>query len=455
VARRLLLAAAAALAWTPAAWAHAIPLTTVPANGTVLTAAPSAAQVTFDSPVRVAPGNAAIANDDGRSVLTGTPHVVGSRRLVLPLRHGLPHGDYSVRWSIVSEDGHQEQGVIAFAVGADAPPPHAALTVHGYLTWQRILMRAAFFLGVLGAVGLTFFTLVVLRRRDLPRAQAHLLFLAFVLAFFGSDALSHTAGAAGTRFANVMTVAAIASGLGGAAAALAPRMPRLRFVAWAAAAVLFPCPTLAGHALDPDQPRLVAAAADLVHLGGAAVWVGGLAGLLVAGRDAVRRFAGYAVGAVALVAAGGVSRAVTELASVDQLWTTSYGRLLLVKTALFAVALFAAWLRRRPVELVVVAVLLVAVGALTDTRPGRERPPAATRTEAALRSRSPGSSAPRAPRSPGSTARPRTPPARPVRRVASATGAARWQSSRPLRPRRRARTSAGADAGSPAGSPRP
>jgi copper transport protein len=420
--------------------------------------------VRFDSPVRVAPGNAAIEND-GTSVLAGPPRLAGARELVLPLRGHLADGDYSVRWSIVSEDGHEEQGVIAFAVGAASPKPFAALTVHGFETWQRVLMRTAFFLGVLGAVGATFFTLVVLRRRDLPRPQAHLLFVALLLAFAGADALSHTAGAAGTRFEHVMIVATVAAGVGAAAAALAPRAPRLRYVAWAAAAVLFPCPTLAGHALDPDQPKLVSIVADLVHLGGAAVWVGGVGVLAFAGEEraaAGRRFAAYAVPAVVLVAAGGLARALTELSSFDQIWTTGYGRLLIAKSALFVLALAAGFAARRrlgsraiAVELAILAVLVVAVGTLTDARPGRERLPAATR---ALRSHSPGSAEPLARRSPGSTGHPRTPRARPARLEAGATALAAGAPSRSsLQPRRgsRARTIATCCGGSPAASRRP
>src|SRR5262249_49517855 len=84
----------------------------------------------------------------------------------------------------------------------------------------------------------------------------------------------------------------------------------------------------------------------------------------------------FALAAVAVVALGGGARALTELAAVSQLWTTSYGRALLVKTAIFAALLVLAWLGRRRflfVQLGLLVVLGVAVGALTDLRPGRAR----------------------------------------------------------------------------------
>src|SRR5206468_508912 len=194
-------------------------------------------------------------------VLGGEPRVTPGNRLVIPLEPGLARGDYSVRWSIVSDDGHEEEGVIAFGIRTSgAPVP--VLTTHGYVTWQRVIMRTLLLLGVLGAAGASFFSLALLGGA-LPRRQAHLLFAFFLLAFAGADALMHAANAAGTRFERFMLVATVAAGVGAAAAALAPLQRRLRLLAFGAAAVLFVCPTLAGHALDADQPAVIAPLADL------------------------------------------------------------------------------------------------------------------------------------------------------------------------------------------------
>ena len=73
-----------------------------------------------------------------------------------------------MRWSVVSDDGHEEEGVIVFAVGAGSAPPVAALTVRGTVAWQRIVMRTLFLLGVLGAAGSACFARLVLRPLGLP-----------------------------------------------------------------------------------------------------------------------------------------------------------------------------------------------------------------------------------------------------------------------------------------------
>jgi copper transport protein len=369
---RIALAAVLLLATAGSAYAHAVPLHIEPPPGATLATAPRAVYVTFDSPVRVGPRNAAVRND-GAGVLAGKPRVTAGNRLVIPLHSALDSGSYTVRWSVVSDDGHEEEGVVVFGIGTS--PKAAVLTTRGYVTWQRVIMRMLLLLGVLGAAGAAFFSLAVLGG-TLPKRQAHLVFAFFLLAFVGADALIHATSAGGTRFERFMIVAAAASGIGAAAAALAPLEQRLRFVVWGAAAVLFVCPTLAGHALDSDQPAVIAPAADFLHLGGAAVWLGGVASLALARTGTVQRFAQFALPAVAVVALGGAARALTELSSVSQVWTTGYGRTLVLKTGIFAALLALVWLARRRflvVQLALLVALAVGVGALTDLRPGRAR----------------------------------------------------------------------------------
>src|SRR5207248_11548268 len=121
VARRAIVVATLYLATAGAAHAHAIPLHVVPQPGATLAVAPSAVSVTFDSPVRVGPRNAAVRND-GVDVLGGKPHVMSGNRLVIPLGRSLSAGNYSVRWSVVSDDGHEEEGVLAFGIGTSGAP---------------------------------------------------------------------------------------------------------------------------------------------------------------------------------------------------------------------------------------------------------------------------------------------------------------------------------------------
>ena len=383
----------AALLLPGAAFAHATLLQTTPANGAVLAKAPKSVTVRFDDGVRVAKGNAAVDNATQASVLAGKASVHG-RELTIPLRP-LRDGAYSVRWSIVSEDGHREEGVLAFAVGEGSATPSSVLGASVPLTWSDILLRTLYYLGVLAGGGLAAFG--ILGRRilgpALQRPIAHALFFALLLVFLGGSGILHAAPP-GTRFAMVMKVALTVSLAGGAAAALAPTIPQIVPVAYAAALALLVAPTLSGHALDRDQPRVLSVIADLAHLASAAVWLGGLISIVYAvpratADDAKRRaavawFSKAALASVVVLGASGIARALTELSSFSQLWSTSYGRALLIKTAIFVPLLgigalnravlmrvYARVRRSARVEIVAIVGIVVAVAILTELAPGR------------------------------------------------------------------------------------
>ncbi|MGZ4339209.1 MAG: copper resistance CopC/CopD family protein [Gaiellaceae bacterium] len=386
---------AAALALPGVAFAHATLLGTSPANGAVLDSAPRSVTVEFDDTVRVAGGSAAVDNATQTSVIGGQPTARG-RVLTIPLRVGLRDGAYSVRWSVVSQDGHREEGVLAFAVGAGSAAPQSVLGASVPLTWNDILLRTLYYLGILAAGGAAVFGLLTRRLigPGLARPLTHLLFVAFLLAFLGGSGIVHAAPP-GTRFALVLKVALTLSLVGGAAAALAPTIPRLLPVAGAAGLVLLAAPTLSGHALDRDQPRLLSAVADLTHLASAAVWLGGLLAIVyvvpratpdeAVRRAAVRRFSTAALTSVIVLGGTGIARAITELTTVSQRWSTSYGRALIAKTIVFVPLLGVGWLNRSllirvfsrlrrsaGLEAVAIAGIVVAVAILTELRPGTE-----------------------------------------------------------------------------------
>jgi copper transport protein len=394
---RLLVAVLAVLALlAPAdALAHATLVRTLPENGAVLARAPRAVTVVFDDTVRVAGGNAAVANADRSSVLAGEATAHG-RTLTIPLRPHLGNGAYSVRWSIVSDDGHREEGVLAFAVGAGTPAPQSVLGARVALTWGSVVFRTLYYLGLLAAAGAAVFWLLTRRLlgESLRRPLAQLLFVALLAAFVGGSGMLHAAPS-GTRFALVLKIALVVSLAAAAAAALAPSVPRLVPVAAAGALLLLAVPPLSGHALDRDQPRALSAVADLAHLAAAAVWLGGLAALVYvvprATRDqqlrgaAARRFSSAALAAVVVLAATGLIRALTELSAVSQVWSTSYGRALIVKTAIFLplvavgrrnrtvlIRVFARLRRSAAAEVVAIGGIVVAVAVLTQLRPGTE-----------------------------------------------------------------------------------
>jgi copper transport protein len=406
VKRLVVLVALASLVIPAAALAHATLLRTTPASGRVLASSPKQVTVSFDDTVRIGKGNAAVANTSGRSVLAGPP-VARGHDLILPLRAHLPNGDYSVRWSIVSDDGHPERGVLAFGVGAGRGPPVVKLTASTHLGWTTVVERLLYLLGLLVAGGAAIFRLrmrsLLGRRLDVPLAQV--IFGALLLSFLGASALLQSA-TPGTRYDHVLRIALVLAVAGGAAAALVPIYPLLLELATACSLALLVAPTLSGHALDPDQPRYLSVPADLAHVAAAAVWLGGLLSLLTVlpritrGDDergrVVRRFSTTALVTVGVLVLSGLARALTELDAVSQIWSTSYGRALVVKSALLLPLLGLGWLNRTQlldsfarlrrsvsVEVVLLTGIVIAVAVLVQLRPGKALARRAAATPAA------------------------------------------------------------------------
>jgi copper transport protein len=369
---RLAIAILGALAVPGAAFAHANLVRSVPANGAVLARPPAVVRILFDDNVQTGPGIEVIRNAGG-SVVAGHPHVEHGRTLVVPVRRALADGAYSVRWSVISDDGHLESGVLAFAVGLGRPVPTPALSAEATQpTAGDVASRWLFLAGVLAAVGISLFALIT---RVADERIALTLSSAAVLAALGAAQEVHSVGLetrAGTALGAGFIAAVVVASLAGAAT-LERRVLRPAVVLALGLAIV---PSVAGHALDRGLNR-VNLAADVLHVLGAAAWVGALLGLVLVREAPPRRAVVLAAGGVVLLGVTGVVRASFELLHPSQLWSTSYGVTLLVKTAILLAALAAGWfLRARirvraSVELALVVAIVVAVSVLVLLRPGR------------------------------------------------------------------------------------
>lgn len=113
-----------------------------------------------------------------------------------------------------------------------------------------------------------------------------------------------------------------------------------RIAAVAVGLAIAATPALSGHA-DSGRWSALAKIADTVHVAAAAVWLGGLAALVVAAlrgddrqaREVAERFSPVAFAAVVVVVVTGTFQSVRQVTTLDAL-ETSYGRLLAVKVVL-------------------------------------------------------------------------------------------------------------------------
>ena len=109
---------------------------------------------------------------------------------------------------------------------------------------------------------------------------------------------------------------------------------------------------------------------DAVHIAAMAIWVGGLAGLLLAPD---RHFRPYAIGGFAVAIGSGLLLALAHLGSLAAVVTTSYGWVLLVKAAIVAIALASFFLPRLRgrVGVGVAGIILVLAAVLISLPPPR------------------------------------------------------------------------------------
>ena len=365
--RRLGLVTLLALAFPATAFAHANLQSTSPKFRERVGRAPAAVVLHFDQSVQAQPNAIDVKNAFGKT-LSGTSRATG-QDVRVPLKR-LPRGAYTVRWHVLSEDGHVVSGVFTFGVRVKAPPPTEAYGASGP-TKAEHLVRWLYFLSLALLLGGLGFRLLV-ARGELPVAADRRFYLLAgagvvgalevgILAFLlrAEDALQLPFGrllygdlssiAGGTRFGEAF----IAMTLGYAVVAA------FLFLAWLTDQRAFLWPALAlgigfasglslsGHsAVDPGSSWR-SELADWAHLSAAALWIGGLVQLAFVvwpkapefRRAAFLRFSRLASALIAIVLAAGVYLSIVRLPQLSDLWSAGYGRVLLVKLGLVSLAL--------------------------------------------------------------------------------------------------------------------
>ncbi|WP_078655649.1 copper resistance CopC/CopD family protein [Streptomyces fulvoviolaceus] len=384
-----------ALLSTPAS-AHTELVSASPKDGAELKKAPERLTLTFDEAVDVA--DVRVLTEDGDRLPVTRASKDGVRIALPTVEHGQR---LAVVWSVVDEeDGHASSGRLSFTVGAAATPraggdeavsplPAPSPSVRRGLVAARWAgyLSLALFIG-----GLAFITLLWPRGAYEPRARALLGLawtgglLATVAAIGLQGAYSPTlefARAGGppsfgglrdalraSTYADVLAtepgVVLAARGLMWVLAAVVlgallqggagtSRSPGWRVGALAVTFGLLRTTGMTGHNSEGSEPTW-GAVADVVHLLGASLWIGGLAMLALAvlprrrpGELAVvvPGYSRLAAVSVTGIVVAGLVLAWQVVGSYDALLHTSYGHLLLIKTAVLGGVLLAAYASRQ------------------------------------------------------------------------------------------------------------
>jgi copper transport protein len=377
MARRCAVALVAAVLFVacmaPVASGHAGLLSSNPAAGATLGAAPSEIALSLSERVVPALSSITVVGERGTAYQAGRPEPAPGDplTLVVPVRH-LGRGVYTVRWRVDSaDDGHVTTGTYQFGVQVSPSGAYGTgrTTTVPVSSTLELVSRWILLVGLVMLLGAA-----MAATARFAGAGAGVMVLAgvgWLVAAIGlvllADAQRHNANTSlGTLLRTPIGTALIwrgvAIGAAGAALLVALAAPRIRRFALAAAGAA----TLAaivvhvanGHAAAARWPSAIAVALQSAHFAVAGVWIGGLAALLIGIRGApspekaaaVRRFSITAAVGLAVIVVTGVARAISELRGWDELVTTGYGRAVLAKVALVAlIGAVAAHSRRRGV----------------------------------------------------------------------------------------------------------
>jgi copper transport protein len=404
LARALALGIALALLAPAGALAHARLEATSPPQGATVKKEPAAVVFSFDEPVEGNFGAVRVYDSRGERVDEGDAFHPGGEgsKLGVHLKPGLPDGSYTATYRVVSADGHIVASGYVFSIGAAGRAPtqtvaellggegsgpvtetafgiargieYAALALAvGGLLFLLLVFAPA--LGALGGAG------AEAERRFLARLRLTL-WVAAALGALGAAAQIVLEGAEaagisgfsalkwsiveetlGTKFGTVWGLAFLAWVLFAAALPLLLDRRRARLALAVPLAYLVLAPALGGHA-STQSPVLLDFPVNVVHVAAMAVWLGGLATLLLVMPAATRalepplrsrllaanlsRFSTLALLAVAAILLTGVIQAYVYVRHFGDLFSTGYGRAVLAKfLLLLAVIGFAAYNRRR------------------------------------------------------------------------------------------------------------
>jgi copper transport protein len=374
------------LAGAAPAFAHATIVGSDPLDGARLAQPPTTVSVWFDESVGLgSDGYLHVVDPAGRRVDAGpAAHPGGDgSRISVAVKPGTGSGTYIASFRIVSADSHPVAGAIRFVVGSGAltGAVAASTTVNPTTSVVFDVARGLAFggLALLGGAWLLLSVWPEGRRRPAAR---RILWSGWVVAVVGAAAELLLQGpyAAGagvsavskwsllddtlhTPYGTAHCMRLIA--LGGVAALLGVLFGNLRGTVAAlreAAAVLAVglavTYVLAGHPAT-ENPVWLSVLSDTAHLTAMAAWLGGLVMLAIALlprrnpaelQAVLPVFSRVAFGAVAVLAVTGAYQAWRGVGTLEALTSTTYGRLVLLKIALFGALLLLGNLSRLAVQ---------------------------------------------------------------------------------------------------------
>lgn len=384
--------------------AHARLVRSAPAGNATLVASPKSLELWFSERPELKFTTVELLDSSGVSIPLGAVARISGDAMGLSaaIPATLANGRYTVSWRTAAADGHPSSGKFAFVVAApDAPAatpqadtvrrapasvPHTVVAPAPTATVSTAV-RWADLVAVLALIGAIIFGAVVLPRATLRRDVARdaedrarrfgnaalVLFVVTTLWRLSAQA-DLIPSAATARLAAMLSVVRetawgagwLAGAAGVAIVAVGLALSRSGSFGWIVAIIgsigIAASEGLTGHA-GASTHAAIASVADTAHVLAAAGWLGGLAAVAACGLAATRRaeqgrstamshqlvraFHRTAVECVIVVLVTAAIAVYLRLNAVSDLWTSTYGRVLLWKLAFAAALLAFGWFHWR------------------------------------------------------------------------------------------------------------
>ncbi len=405
----------------PAASAHAVVLSSSPGDGDRVPSAPSTVSIQFSEAISADLGGLKVLDAKGERVDADDQSQPDPTRLAVGLRPDLPPGTYVANYKVISADGHPVSGAIVFGVGNGVISDVSGIkeTNDPALDTASKITQFVTYLGGLLAAGLVFFLAFIHDRAPDGRPLARVVRIATIVGALGvvGTIMVQAAQATGSSLTaafNPSTLGPVLrQGLGWESALLLVGLAMCHIavdtknktvgqsLAFYGGLIVASSFVWWGHATESAHPWL-SIPADVAHVIAAAVWFGGLVGLVgtlrarthaatergehrpaleaavvsrvavsvgaddLATRPAdlppdvadtspgsfpatvqiVSRFSTVAAISVIALMIAGSALGYAEVGSISALTSTTYGLLLLAKVAVVAVILFIAGYNR-------------------------------------------------------------------------------------------------------------
>ena len=383
---------------TGSAYAHLDLESTSPTDGADLQKPIKRITLNFTNPGQLVGSGINLFDQAGEQLATDVSTPDGGRTWLVEVDERLPSGAYGVKWKVAAPDAHPKTGKFRFSItggsankSPNAPPISAEQLDEALAEPSSGIGPAVQWFGLAAAIsgslvvigGLIFLAVVMAGRPVELRRFRHLIRLAAAAVIVGTgiqvvgesairqdgdwsqaflpNSLAETLGQ-GSYFWSVIlrlvgslcVLIGLSAKMRVASLAAQPQTNTERFyvanlakspIAWLGAAGILVSFIFDGHTVTV-MPRWLVVTSDLFHVVAAASWVAGLLFLAVLfamrrrrrhsydGSYVIVRFSSVASFAVAAVGLTGIAMTWLILDDPAQLWSTSWGRLLLVKVCL-------------------------------------------------------------------------------------------------------------------------